>query len=400
MKILVLNCGSSSVKYKLIDSENKAVLAEGGVEKIGLPDSFLKFKLSDGSKETLTVEMPDHKEAIKQVMKVLTDPEKGVIKSFDEIGAVGHRVVHGMEYFNKSVLITPEVIEKVKECYPVAPLHNPANVTGIEAVTELMPQTPQVAVFDTAFHQTMPAKAYMYALPYEDYEKYGIRRYGFHGTSHRYVSRRACEFLGLPYEKQRIITCHIGNGASMAAIVDGKCVDTSMGLTPVEGLMMGTRVGDVDPGVLTFLMLKHNLSAEQIQTLINKESGVLGISGVSSDMREIEAAIAAGNERAKLALDMYENRITKYIGAYAAEMGGVDIIVFTGGVGENQATLRANVCATLGFMGVKIDEKVNAVTRGTETIVSSADSKVKVVVIPTDEELMIARDTQALVEGK
>lgn len=400
MKILVLNCGSSSVKYKLIESENGNVLAEGGVEKIGLPDSFLKFKRTDGSKETITVSMPDHKEAVKNVLNILTDPKEGVIKSYEEIDAVGHRVVHGMEKFNKSMLITPEVIEKVKECYPVAPLHNPANITGIEAVTELIPGVPQVGVFDTAFHQTMPAKAFMYALPYEDYEKFGVRRYGFHGTSHRYVSRRACEFLGEPYEKQRIITCHIGNGASMAAIVGGKCVDTSMGLTPVEGLMMGTRVGDVDPGALTFLMTKHGLTAEQLQTIINKESGVLGVSGVSNDMREIEAAIAEGNERARLALDMYMLRITKYIGAYAAEMGGVDIIVFTGGVGENQTGLRSNVCKPLAFMGVKLDEDLNAKTRGTDTIISTPDSKVKVVVVPTDEELMIARDTEAIVSGR
>ena len=398
MKILVLNCGSSSVKYKLIESIDGKVLAEGGVEKIGLPDSFLKFKRPDGSKGVVTVNMPDAKEAVRQVLNLLTDPTEGVIRSYDEIKAVGHRVVHGMDKFTKSVLITPEVIEKVKECYPVAPLHNPANITGIEAVEEILPEVPQVAVFDTAFHQTMPPKAYMYALPYEDYEKYGVRRYGFHGTSHRYVSRRACEFLHLPYEKQRIITCHIGNGASMAAIVGGKCVDTSMGLTPVEGLMMGTRVGDVDPGALTFLMTKHGLTAEQLQTIINKESGVLGVSGVSNDMREIEAAIAEGNERARLALDMYMLRITKYIGAYAAEMGGVDIIVFTGGVGENQAGLRADVCSTLGFMGVEIDKEVNAVTRGTETVISSPASRVKVCVIPTDEELTIARDTAALVK--
>ena len=274
MKILVLNCGSSSVKYKLIDSDTKGVLAEGGVEKIGLPDSFLKFKRPDGSKETIVVDMPDAKEAVRQVLNVLTDPKEGVIKSFDEIGAVGHRIVHGMEKFNKSVLITPEVIEKVKECYPVAPLHNPANVTGIEAVTDILPNVPQVGVFDTAFHQTMPAKAYMYALPYWAYEKYGVRRYGFHGTSHRYVSRRACEFLGVPYEKQRIITCHIGNGASITAIKDGISVDTSMGLTPTEGLMMGTRVGDVDPGALVYLMERLNLDAAGVMKLINKESGV------------------------------------------------------------------------------------------------------------------------------
>ena len=396
MKILVLNCGSSSVKYKLIDSKTKDVLAEGGVEKIGLADSFLKFKRPDGSKETIEVEMPDHKEAIRQVMKVLTDPENGVIKSFDEIGAVGHRVVHGMEYFNKSVLITPEVIEKVKECYPVAPLHNPANVTGIEAVTEIMPEVPQVAVFDTAFHQTMPAKAYMYALPYEDYKKYGVRRYGFHGTSHRYVSRRACEFLGLPYDKQRIITCHIGNGASITAIKNGESVDTSMGLTPTEGLMMGTRVGDVDPGALVYLQEMRGADAKELQKIINKESGVLGISGISNDMRDIEAGIEAGNERAKLALDMYEYRILKYIGAYTAVLGGVDIIVFTGGVGENQTGLRESICRQLAFMGVTFNEEANK-ARGEEVEISGKDSKVHVVCIPTDEELMIAEDTEAIV---
>lgn len=399
MKILVLNCGSSSVKYKLIDSDSKEVLAEGGVEKIGLADSFLKFKLKDGSKETLTVSMPDHKEAIKQVMNVLTDPDKGVIKSFDEIGAVGHRVVHGMEYFNKSVIITPEVIEKVKECYPVAPLHNPANVTGIEAVSEIMPDTPQVAVFDTAFHQTMPAKAYMYALPYDDYKKYGIRRYGFHGTSHRYVSRRACEFLGLPYEKQRIITCHIGNGGSITAIKDGKSIDTSMGLTPTEGLMMGTRVGDIDPGALVYLMQRRGIGADELQKIINKESGVLGVSGISNDMRDIEAGIAAGNEKAKLAMDMYEYRILKYIGAYAAVLGGVDIIVFTGGVGENQIGTRETICRNLAFMGITFNEEANKV-RGEEIEISGKDSRTHVVVIPTDEEMMIAEDTAQLVGSK
>lgn len=399
MKILVLNCGSSSVKYKLIESSDKKVLAEGGVEKIGLPDSFLKFKLPDGSKETIVVNMPDHKEAVKQVLKVLTDPQKGVIASFDEIGAVGHRVVHGMEYFNKSVVITPEVIEKVKECYPVAPLHNPANVTGVEAVSDIMPGVPQVAVFDTAFHQTMPAKAYMYALPYSDYEQYGVRRYGFHGTSHRYVSRRACEFLGLPYDKQRIITCHIGNGASITAIEDGKSVDTSMGLTPTEGLMMGTRVGDVDPGALVYLMQCRGLDAAGLQKVINKESGVLGVSGISNDMRDIEAGIAAGNERARLAMDMYEYRILKYIGAYTAVLGGVDVIVFTGGVGENQTATREAICRKLAFMGITFNAEANKV-RGEEIEISGKDSKVHVVVIPTDEEMMIAEDTAALVSDK
>lgn len=400
MKILVLNSGSSSVKYKLIDLDgsNDATLAEGGVEKIGLAGGFLKYKKADGSKAIDELGLIDHLQAIKAILAKLTDPTDGCIKSYDEIEAVGHRVVHGGEKFSESVLINDAVKEKIRECYDIAPLHNPANMTGIDAITELMPNVPQVGVFDTAFHQTMPAKAFMYALPYKYYTEDGVRRYGFHGTSHRYVSGRVCEFLGVDPAKQRIITCHIGNGASMAAVDGGKCVDTSMGLTPVEGLMMGTRVGDVDPGALTFLMTKHGLNAEQMQTIINKESGVLGVSGVSSDMREIEAAIEAGNERACLALDMYMLRITKYIGAYAAEMGGIDIIVFTGGVGENQAKLRADVCSTLGFMGVEIDKEVNAVTRGTETVISSAASKVKVCVIPTDEELTIARDTRALVK--
>lgn len=400
MKILVLNCGSSSVKYKLIDTATDNVMAEGGVEKIGLPDGFLKYKLADGSKAIKELGLVDHKGAVKAVLDILTDPELGCISSYDEIDAVGHRVVHGAEKFSKSVLITDEVLQQVKECYDLAPLHNPANVTGIEAVEEILPGVPQVGVFDTAFHQTMPAKSYMYALPYRFYKEDGVRRYGFHGTSHRYVSARVCEILGVDIEKQRIITCHIGNGGSITAVFHGKSIDTSMGLTPTEGLMMGTRVGDVDPGALTFLMKKHNLTVDQLQTIINKESGVLGVSEISSDMREIEAAVNAGDERAKLALDMYEQRIIKYIGAYAAEMGGVDIIVFTGGVGENQTGLRANVCAPLGFMGVTLDNDVNAKTRGTETVISTPESKVTVVVVPTDEELMIARDTEKIVNGK
>ena len=400
MKILVLNCGSSSVKYKLIDTATDNVMAEGGVEKIGLPDGFLKYKLADGSKAIKELGLVDHKGAVKAVLDILTDPELGCISSYDEIDAVGHRVVHGAEKFSKSVLITDEVLQQVKECYDLAPLHNPANVTGIEAVEEILPGIPQVGVFDTAFHQTMPAKSYMYALPYRFYKEDGVRRYGFHGTSHRYVSSRVCEILGVDIEKQRIITCHIGNGGSITAVFHGKSIDTSMGLTPTEGLMMGTRVGDVDPGALTFLMKKHNLTVDQLQTIINKESGVLGVSEISSDMREIEAAVNAGDERAKLALDMYEQRISKYIGAYAAEMGGVDIIVFTGGVGENQTGLRANVCAPLGFMGVTLDKDINAKTRGTETVISTPESKVTVAVVPTDEELMIARDTEKIVNGK
>ena len=399
MKILVLNCGSSSVKYKLIDSDTKKVLAEGGVEKIGLPDSFLKFKKPDGEKESIYVPMPTAKEAVKNILDLLTDPKNGVVKSLDEIEAVGHRVVHGMEDFSESVIITPNVIKKVKEAYSVAPLHNPANVTGIEAVESLIPGVPQVAVFDTAFHQTMPKKAFMYALPYEMYEKYGVRRYGFHGTSHRYVSKRACEFLGLPYEKQRIITCHIGNGGSITAIRDGVSVDTSMGLTPTEGLMMGTRSGDVDPGALIYMMEREGLDAAGLSKLVNKQSGVLGISGKSSDMRDIEEAIEKGDDKAKLALEMYEYRIIKYIGAYVAVLGGVDIIVFTGGVGENQIRTREAICKQFEYLGVTFNAEANKV-RGKEIEISGKDSKVHVVVIPTDEELMIAQDTAALVNKK
>ncbi len=398
MKILVINSGSSSVKYKLIDTTSGNTMAEGGVEKIGLPDGFLKYKRNDGSKAILELGKTDHQGSIKAILNMLTDPNEGCINSYAEIDAVGHRVVHGAEKFTESVLITDEVKDMIRQCYDLAPLHNPANMTGIEAITALMPDVPQVGVFDTAFHQTMPAKSFMYALPYKFYKEDGVRRYGFHGTSHRYVSQRVCEFLGVDIKTQRIITCHVGNGGSITAVEFGKSVDTSMGLTPTEGLMMGTRVGDVDPGALTFLMLKHNLTAEQLQKIINKESGMLGIAG-KSDMREIESAVNAGDEIAKLGLDMYEQRITKYIGAYAAEMGGVDIIVFTGGVGENQTGLRANVCAPLAFMGVEIDAEANKV-RGEETVISTPASKVKVCVIPTDEELMIARDTEAIVSKK
>lgn len=398
MKILVLNCGSSSVKYKLIDTADDKTLAEGGVEKIGLPDGFLKYKKTNGDKAIIDLGLVNHQGAIRAVMDLLTNKVDGVIASYDEIDAVGHRVVHGAEKFSKSVLITPEVIEQVKECYDLAPLHNPANITGIEAIEAIMPNVPQVAVFDTAFHQTMPPKSFMYPLPYKYYAEDGVRRYGFHGTSHRYVSQRAAEILNLNIAETKMITCHIGNGGSITAVLNGKSVDTSMGLTPTEGLMMGTRVGDVDPGALVYLMSKHSLTPQDLQRVINKESGVLGISEVSSDMREIEQAIAAGNTNAKLALEMYEHRIIKYIGAYAAEMGGVDVIVFTGGVGENQAQTRANVCRPLAFMGVKVDEQLNAVTRGTETVISTPDSKVTVIVVPTDEELMIARDTEAIVK--
>ena len=397
MKILVLNSGSSSVKYKLIDTATEHTMAEGGVEKIGLPDGFLKFKRADGSKDIIELGKTDHEGSIRAILSLLTDAKEGCISSYDEIDAVGHRVVHGAEKFTQSVLITDEVKEMVRQCYDLAPLHNPANMTGIEAISAILPKVPQVGVFDTAFHQTMPAKAYMYALPYKYYKEDGVRRYGFHGTSHRYVAGRVCEFLGVDPAEQRIITCHVGNGGSITAVYHGKSIDTSMGLTPTEGLMMGTRVGDVDPGALTYLMGKHNMSVDDLQRVINKESGVAGVSEISSDMREIEAAVAAGNERAILALDMYEHRIIKYVGAYAAEMGGVDIIVFTGGVGENQTGVREDVCAPLAFMGVEIDKELNARTRGTETVISTAASRVKVCVIPTDEELMIARDTQEIV---
>ncbi len=400
MKILVLNCGSSSVKYKLIDTDNDATLAEGGVEKIGLPDGFLKYKdFSKGTKEITELGLTDHKGAVKAILDNLTSPDTGVISSFSEIDAVGHRVVHGAEKFSKSVLIDDEVKDMVKQCYDLAPLHNPANITGIEAIEAVLPDVPQVGVFDTAFHQTMPAKSYMYALPYKYYTEDGVRRYGFHGTSHRYVSQRVGEFLGVDITKLKIITCHVGNGGSITAVLNGKSVDTSMGLTPTEGLMMGTRCGDVDPGALTYIMHRHNLDADGLQRVINKESGMLGVSEISSDMREIENAVNNGDPRATLGLEMYEQRIIKYIGAYAAEMGGVDIIVFTGGVGENQTGLRADVCRPLAFMGVDIDETVNAGVRGKEAVISTPGSKVTVAVIPTDEELMIARDTREIVSA-
>ena len=399
MNILVLNCGSSSVKYKLIEIKANKVLAEGGIEKIGLPDAFIKFKFGN-EKIQQDLDINDHVGAIKSILDNLTSKEYGCIKDFKEIDAVGHRVVHGGEKFNKSVLINDEVIAKIKECYGIAPLHNPVNMAGIDAINEVLPEVPQVGVFDTAFHQTMPAKSYMYALPYKYYAEDGVRRYGFHGTSHRYVSQRVCEFLGVEPKGKKIITCHVGNGGSITAVKDGKSIDTSMGLTPTEGLMMGTRCGDVDPGALIFLMDKHNLSSKDMLNMVNKESGLAGISGVSSDMREITAAAKQGNEKAILSLEMYEQRITKYVGAFAAEMGGVDIIVFTGGVGEHQSSTRANVCNPLRFMGVEIDDAANDANNGDEGIISTPNSAVKVVVIPTDEEYMIAKDTAAIIEGR
>lgn len=395
MKILVLNCGSSSIKYKLFDMTTKEVLAQGGIEKIGLVGSFLKLTLPNGEKKILEKDIPEHTAGIEFILNTLVSPEYGAIKSLDEINAVGHRMVHGGERFSESVLLNKEVLDAFIACNDLAPLHNPANLKGVNAVSAILPNVPQVGVFDTAFHQTMPDYAYMYAIPYELYEKYGVRRYGFHGTSHRYVSQRVCEFLGVDPKGKKIITCHIGNGGSISAIKDGKCIDTSMGLTPLEGLVMGTRCGDIDAGAVTFIMEKEGLNATGVSNLLNKKSGVLGVSGVSSDMRELEAAVAAGNPKAILAEKMYFYRIKKYIGAYAAALGGVDIILFTGGVGENQANCRSEVCEGLEFMGVKIDLEKNKV-RGEEAIISADDSKVTVAVIPTDEELMIASDTLAI----
>ena len=396
MKILVLNCGSSSIKYALYNMDDKSVMTSGGAERVGLDGAFVKVKMPDGTKKTIMHDIPEHTEGVKFIFSLLTDPEIGVIKSLDEIDAVGHRMVHGGEKFNKSVLLDDEVLKTFKECIDLAPLHNPANLKGVEAVSELMPGLPQVGVFDTAFHQTMPAHSYLYAIPYELYKKYGVRRYGFHGTSHRYVSQRVCDFLGVKYEDKKIITCHIGNGGSIAAVQNGKCVDTSMGLTPLEGLMMGTRSGDIDAGAVTFLEKKLGLDADGMSNLLNKKSGVLGITGISSDMREIEAAIEKGDEMAKIALDMYNYRIKKYIGAYAAAMGGCDIIVFTAGVGENQYQTRQDACVGLDYMGVKLDVEKNKTIRGEEAVISTPDSKVTVCVIPTDEELMIATDTMNL----
>lgn len=396
MKVLVLNCGSSSVKYKLFDMNSHETLGSGGVEKLGMRGSFLKHTDRDGNKVILEGEILEHQVAVEYILGVLTSEKYGAIKSLDEIDAVGHRVVHGGERFNASVVITDEVIKEIEACIDIAPLHNPPNLAGIHAIEELLPKAKQVAVFDTAFHQTMPDYAYMYGIPYSLYKKYGIRRYGFHGTSHRYVSKRACDFLGLDPKQTKMITAHIGNGASITAIEGGKSVDTSMGFTPVEGLMMGTRSGDVDLGVVTFLMDKEMIGTDSTTTLFNKYSGVLGVSGVSSDMRDIDAAISEGNERAKLALAMYEYRIKKYIGSYFAALNGAEVIVFTGGVGENSPEVRGKVCKGLSYLGIEIDNEKNKV-HGDEMEISTPSSKVKVVVIPTDEEYMIASDTMDLV---
>ena len=399
MKILVLNCGSSSIKYKLYDMDGEKVLAQGGVERIGLDEAFIKVKLADGSKKQIMADLPTHKEGVQLVFKCLLDPELGAIKSLDEIGAVGHRVVQGGDLFEKSCIVTPEVEKGIESLIDLAPVHNKGHLAGLKAVDELMPNVPQVTVFDNAFHSTMPDYAYLYAIPYEWYSKYHVRRYGFHGTSHRYVSQRVCEFLGVDINTQKIITCHIGNGASVAAVKYGKVIDTSMGLTPLAGLMMGSRSGDIDPSAVTYMMQKSGMTPQEMSEYLNKKSGVLGVAGISSDMRDNENADNEGNKLAHLALQMYNYRIKKYIGAYAAAMNGVDIIVWTAGVGENQEGVRWDSCADMEYLGVKMDRERNH-CRGVEQILSADDSKVKVVMIPTDEEIVIARDTLALVTGK
>ncbi len=399
MKIIVLNCGSSSIKYQLIDMAKETVLAKGVAEKIGLHGSFIKNERFDGDKVKLEGEIVDHQIAIEYILGILSSKKRGVIKSFDEIDAVGHRVVHGGEKFHSSVYITDEVLSTMNECIDLAPLHNPPNLKGIYAIQGLLPKVPQVGVFDTAFHQTMPDYAFMYAIPFSLYIKHGLRRYGFHGTSHNFVSKRACEILGKDIKTQKIITCHLGNGASITAIKYGKSVDTSMGLTPVEGLIMGTRCGDLDPGVLLYVMQKEEIGASQANALINKHSGVLGITGISSDMREVEEeAFNHDNKKAQLGLNMYHYRIRKYIGSYAAAMGGVDILVFTGGIGENGSESREEICQDFEYLGLDFDKEINEGKRGKEIVISKPGSRVTAIVVPTNEELVIARDTKEIVE--
>ena len=396
MNILVINCGSSSLKYQLINSETEGVLAKGLCERIGI-DGMLTYQPEGGEKEKSEIAMPTHTEAINAVLAALTNEKSGVIKSLSEVGAVGHRVVHGGEKFTSSCLINDESMKAIEECNDLAPLHNPANLIGIRACQELMPGVPMVAVFDTAFHQTMPDVAYTYGIPYEYYEKYKVRRYGFHGTSHSYVSKRTAEIVGKPYDQMKIIVCHLGNGASISAVNCGKSVDTSMGLTPLEGLVMGTRSGDLDPAIIDFVGKKEGLSLDEMNEVLNKKSGMLGISGVSSDGRDLEAAAETGNKRAQLALDVFDYRVIKYIGAYAAAMNGVDAIAFTAGIGENNIKMRKDVCSSLTYLGVKLDEEKNNV-RGEVRIISADDSKVQVLLVPTNEELAIARETLALVK--
>jgi acetate kinase len=399
MKIIVLNCGSSSIKYQLFEMETAEVMAKGVAEKIGLHGSFIKHERNDGTKVKIEGEILDHQAGIEYILGILKSEKYGSIRSFSEIDAVGHRVVHGGEAFKGSVYITDDVIKKMEECIDLAPLHNPPNLKGIFAMQYLLPEVPQVGAFDTAFHQTMPSHAYMYAIPHSLYTKYGIRRYGFHGSSHRYVSARAAEILGKSAKDLKLITCHLGNGASIAAIANGVSVDTSMGLTPVEGLIMGTRTGDLDIGVLLYIMQKENIDHFNANILVNKHSGMLGITGISSDMREIESAAEAKNERAILGLAMYHYRIRKYIGSYAAAMGGVDAIIFTGGVGENAPETREAVCKDLGFLGLDFDTELNNGKRGKEVIISKPGSRVIAMVVPTNEELVIAKDTEVIVQN-
>jgi acetate kinase len=397
MNILVLNCGSSSIKYQLFNIEKKIVFAKGIVEKVGLKGSFLKHEKPNGDVIRLEGEVIDHQIGIEYLLGVLVSKEHGCIKDLSEINAVGHRLVHGGERFQDSAIINDKTLKEIKLCIPLAPLHNPANLKGVLAMQFLLPDVPQVGVFDTAFHQTMPDYTYMYAIPYSLYKKHGIRRYGFHGTSHYYVARRACEILGVDMSRQKIVTCHLGNGSSMTAILNGKSFDTSMGLTPVEGLIMGTRSGDMDLGAMTFIMEKEELSLKTMDTLVNKFSGMLGITGVSSDMREIEKAAENGNERAILGLKMYRYRIKKYIGAYAASMGGLDLLIFTGGIGENDPVTREECCKGLEYMGIEFDPQVNHKLRGKEMAISKPSSRVKVMTIPTNEELIIAEHTYKIV---
>jgi len=400
MKILVLNCGSSSIKYQLIDMASGVVLTKGVVEKIGLKGSFIKNERHDGDKVKLEGEILDHQTGIGYILGMMISQKRGVLKGLNEIDAIGHRVVHGGETFQGSCFLDDITIKGVEDCSDLAPLHNPANLKGIYAMKALLPDVPQVGVFDTSFHQSMPDYSFMYAIPYSLYKKYGIRRYGFHGTSHSYVSKRACEILNVDINTQKIITCHLGNGASITAIKNGKSIDTSMGLTPVEGLIMGTRSGDIDAGVLTLIMEKEEIDYSSLNTLLNKHSGVLGISGISSDMREVESAAAEGDERAALSLKMYDYRIRKYIGAYAAAMGGVDILIFTGGIGENGSETRENICKDFEYMGLEFDKKVNDGVRGKELVISTKKSKVIVMIVPTNEELVIASDTCDIIEKK
>ncbi len=397
MKILVLNCGSSSIKYKLYDMSDRSVMAQGGAERVGIDGAFVKLKLPNGEKKTIMHDIPEHTEGVKFIFSLLTDPEIGVIKDMKEIDAVGHRLVLGGDKYNKSSIIDEDLKAVMEEMKDLAPLHNPAGLKGVHAIETLLPQVPQVGVFDTAFHATMPDYAYLYPLPYEFYEKYHIRRYGYHGTSHRYVSQRVCEMLGKDIHHTKIITCHIGNGASISAVKNGVCIDTSMGLSPLAGLMMGTRCGDIDPSIVTYLENKLQKTPAEMDVILNKESGVKGITCLSSDMRDVEEAAEKGDPKAVLALQMYDYRIKKYIGAYAAAMGGVDVIVFTAGVGENQTSTRETACSGLEFIGVKIDVEKNKKIHGEEAIISTPDSKVAVCVVPTDEEMMIANDTMELV---